>query len=605
MQTMATRGASRDHLLVKSITPVGGQAIEVGTITALVGPNNAGKSESLRDLLRLAANVELAGERPGSGEEVETKLIHDLHFIPKLTIDRMARGLTSLTEAGGEGLVLQGVGPDLKSPHRHSVASEIKNILYRPVLTARSVRMTSLGELMPMRVAYLSPDSHKELLAPTMACSPTKAPENLLQTLLYAPPPIHEALDAAFTLAFPGLHVRLDATERIHLCLRVGSEFPELSDDPIEAVRQYAGLRRADQEGDGCRSYLAVILGMLLGQGRIILLDQPDAYLHPEQARCLGRWISQNAARLGCQVFVSTHGSALLNGLLEGETDMIILRLQRTATAISAHAVPADVSNALAHSPLLAYQNTIECLLRDGVIVVPETEDRVIYETVAKRILEAPNLSFVHTHGSRNLGVVTSILRRAGIPTCVVTQLDALRTEAGFCELVQAATGQDPPSPWLATRERLARHVEGMFNQRELSAGAHEVESFLEEFKTGNRKNGLGTQPTPLAVDSNSKWARLQRKHLSSLPHEVRVWVEELLDDLKQKGIFVSPKGGFQGWIPVDVAGNDKEIWLAKAVQSLHRGECPADLRAFVSDIVAHARALTLPTRAARARPRA
>jgi hypothetical protein len=602
MPIKATR-ATGDHLLVKSITPDGGDAIEVGTITAFVGHNNAGKTEALRDLLRLAANVEISGEQPASGEEADTRLIHDLQFVPKLSIDRMSRGLKSLTDGKGEGLLLQGMGPDMKSPHRHSVAADIKNVLYRPILTARSVRMTSLGELMPMRVAFISPDQYGELLAPTMANSPTRPPENLLQALLDAPQEIHDELDTAFGQAFPGLHVRLDATERVNLCLRLGSEIPEPSNDPIEAVQQYAALRRADQEGDGCRGYLTVLLAMLLGQGRIILLDQPEAYLHPDQARRLGRWIAENAVRLGCQVFVSTHNSALLAGLLDGETDVLIVRLKRNGTAISARAVPSDTSEVFAKSPLFAYQNTMDCLLREGVVLVPSTEDRVVYETVARQILKAHNLTFVHTHGSPNLSSFLKVMHRAGVPACVVAQLDALRSEEGFCDLIRSATGQDPPAPWLATRERLARYVEGMFDTRDLSGGAHEVENLLEQFKAGNLQEDTleGTAAGGIPAD---KWSQLQREHLSGLPQEVRVWVEELLEELKGKGIFLSPKGGYQGWIPPSAKGVHPELRFNAALNSLCRGECPADLRAFVTEIVGHVTAFMHSAPATRARLR-
>ncbi len=47
-----------DQSIIKSLTPRGGKAVEVGAITAFVGPNNCGKTETLRDILRLAANFD-------------------------------------------------------------------------------------------------------------------------------------------------------------------------------------------------------------------------------------------------------------------------------------------------------------------------------------------------------------------------------------------------------------------------------------------------------------------------------------------------------------------------------------------------------------------
>jgi hypothetical protein len=174
------------------------------------------------------------------------------------------------------------------------------------------------------------------------------------------------------------------------------------------------------------------------------------------------------------------------------------------------------------------------------------------------------------------------------------------QTESGFVDLITAVSGQEPAKPWLATRERLAKHVEGMFDERELSSSAHEVESFLEQFKKGETS---GATASISQGDARQKWERLQRDELSSVPRELRVWVEEMLEELKQLGLFVSPKGGFAGWLPSDPPTADREVAFAKSLQQLHRGECPPDLKAFVTDVLAHVQARALPSRAARTRP--
>jgi hypothetical protein len=382
----------------------------------------------------------------------------------------------------------------------------------------------------------------------------------------------------------------------------VAPEFPPAGADPIAAAQQFARLPRADQEGAGQQNYLSVVLTMLVCQGRVLLLDQPETGLHPTQARQLGSWIAQNAARLGCQVFLATHSEALLGGLFEQNADVTILRLTRSGDSTTFTPIPPEIGNALVRSPVLAMQQAVDCLYCDGVIVVPQAEDCVVYETVARRFVGARGLRFLNAFGQRNLASLANLVRKAGIPVCVVADLESLQTEAGFAELVKAVTGDPPPPPWLATRERLAKHVEGLFDARELSAATHEVESFLDQMRKGGPGDTATPSPPPRAA-ARDKWLRLQREQLGSVPQELRVWVEELLDDLKHKGLFLSPKGGFQAWLPSDAPPGDREVAFAKAVQALHRGECPADLRAFVTEFVTFLRVLTQPRRPGRLRP--
>lgn len=599
-QPKPTRTAADDHLLIRSITPDGDAPIEVSGVTVLVGPNNAGKSATLRDLVRLAGNFSLERHEALPAEEPATTVLRDVTFVGKLTLDRLTRGLVSYTEDSVEGTTIQGIGPDLQTPYRCTLGAEIKSVLYRPVITARSVRMTQLGQVMPLRVAYLPFHRCEEVLRPSVASSPAQAPENLLQAFRYADRGIAAELDAAFSAAFPGQHVLLDATEQVNLSLRIAAEIPEVGDDPVAAVRRFGQLRRADEGGAGQQGWLAVALTLLLCQGRVVLLDQPETGLHPQQAELLGQWLASHAPRLGCQVFLATHSPALLRGILQTAADATILRLSRNRDATSFQTVPADVASALGRFPMLAAQHALDGLFSDGVVLVPSAEDRVVYGAVAERAAGAGNVRFVQAYGDRNLAALTRIFRKAALPTCVVADLECLQSETGFSELVKAVTGNPAPPPWLATRERLAKHVEGMQDIDQLAATAQEVESFLDQLKKGNVVEPAIRPGGSPRGDGRERWARLHREQLSNVPTELRVWVEELLDDLKHHGIFVSPKAGFSGWMSPETPITDRELAFAKAVQALHRGECPADLRAFVTEIVTYLRLLVAPTRPAR-----
>jgi hypothetical protein len=188
---------------------------------------------------------------------------------------------------------------------------------------------------------------------------------------------------------------------------------------------------------------------------------------------------------------------------------------------------------------------------------------------------------------------VAMVMRRAQLPTCVITELGVFQVENSFVELVKALSNNPPPQPWLATRERLVSHLQGSFDESELTSNANEVERMLDEMKTG-KTAAAEARAAPMSKNLAANWDRLRRERLGILPTELRVWVEELLENMKRIGLLVSPKGSVRGWMEFGAPDDDVEIWFNRAVQTLDRGECPAELRAFVAEAIAFVKALVV-----------
>ena len=94
----------------------------------------------------------------------------------------------------------------------------------------------------------------------------------------------------------------------------------------IAAIR---ALPLLTEQGDGMKSFIGLMLGLLAGQFQIVLVDEPEAFLHPPQARLLGRKLATEVPR-GTQVFVATHSSDVLQGLLDpDDANVTVVRLTR------------------------------------------------------------------------------------------------------------------------------------------------------------------------------------------------------------------------------------------------------------------------------------
>jgi ABC-type polar amino acid transport system ATPase subunit len=86
-----------------------------------------------------------------------------------------------------------------------------------------------------------------------------------------------------------------------------------LSSEYRDALHQ---LPLVQNQGDGIRSFLGVLLHTLVVDRDIILIDEPEAFLHPPQANLLGRILATEVPNPR-QLIVSTHSADFLRGALD------------------------------------------------------------------------------------------------------------------------------------------------------------------------------------------------------------------------------------------------------------------------------------------------
>jgi energy-coupling factor transporter ATP-binding protein EcfA2 len=87
------------------------------------------------------------------------------------------------------------------------------------------------------------------------------------------------------------------------------------------------------EQGDGMRSFASVVLEMLASEApSILLLDEPEAFLHPPQARLIGEFLAKER-RSDAQMFIATHSPEVLLGLLNVAPQQLrIIRIQRSGS---------------------------------------------------------------------------------------------------------------------------------------------------------------------------------------------------------------------------------------------------------------------------------
>ncbi|WP_157650643.1 ATP-dependent nuclease [Burkholderia ubonensis] len=339
------------------------------------------------------------------------------------------------------------------------------------------------------------------------------------------------------------------------------------------------------EQGDGFRSFAGVALSLLAFPNRLLLLDEPEAFLHPAQAYALGTWIARHASQRQPQTIIATHNSNFLWGIVSASPEATIIRLNRTVHGTKYDVVPPAATQGLVKSPMLSSQPILDAMFRRCAVLCEGDPDRAIYQTVAEKISEVHSSGealFVHTNGKGGMSAPLEHLRQAGTPVAAIVDFDVLNQASELERLLVAITGKPMNLALEVERAFIAGIVEQGNDGTRIAQLASEVQALLasppSELRQFRRRlNAL--------ADAASKWDAVKKKGTEFFDSATRPRVQQFLAKLDALGLFLVPCGELESWIPS--AGAKKgRTWNARALQLLHDQQCPNDLVDFVKKVL-------------------
>lgn len=562
-------------LSIATIKPRTGSNFPLGKLTVLVGPNNSGKSQTLRDIRQFVTSGEPGRMR--SLESIEVKfptLAEALQYI-RLVPDPINVGHVKLG----------GVKEDLRQRDEITVTED-----WPPRLFAESdrddYRKQLLLQLGRFWLAHLDARGRFELTAQTEAYDVRReAPNNALQKFYELRELIQPRLRAAFQQAF-GSDIALDWAAMRMWNLRVGEAFGSLPEENKALFSLLENSESLSSQGDGYNSFAGVMLALLTFPERLLLLDEPEAFLHPAQARILGRQLAENAALRAGQVVVATHNADFLWGILSSGADVNVVRLNRSDSGVAYHPIAPATMADLARSPLLSSQPVLDALFHKGVVVCEGDSDRAIYQAVGHGMADTKigtEVLFLHTNGKGAAKHPLQLLRMAGTPVCAIVDLDIISSAEPLTAMVVSVSGSEPPIEVLQLQRMLAAAVEEAAEGELIEALIQHV----EEWKALSHESARAARRALIDTSQKalSKWEVIKERGVDYFAEPERVNALEFLLRLEDLNIFAVPCGELERWFDLDLA-KGKE-WNRAALERLHRGECPKRLSAFISRVIA------------------
>jgi energy-coupling factor transporter ATP-binding protein EcfA2 len=200
-----------------------------------------------------------------------------------------------------------------------------------------------------------------------------------------------------------------------------------------------------DQQGDGMRSYAGILFEAVVAELDITLIDEPEAFLHPPQMRRLGETLSSEVKG---QLIVSTHSSDILRGFLEGTRGNVrILRINREEGKNFVSEASSETIKELWEKPDLRYSNALEGIFHEQTIICEDDSDCRLINSVADHLSSSQgeqwkDTAYVPTGGKHAIPRVAEALHKIGVPVKAVFDIDFL-SERSLVESTVKALGGD------------------------------------------------------------------------------------------------------------------------------------------------------------------
>jgi energy-coupling factor transporter ATP-binding protein EcfA2 len=542
--------------------------VEEASVLLIIGPNSSGKSAGLRDLQAL-----LQGS---SGPHL---------VVQHATIHRE-----------GTPLDLEAWFAD-NYPKR--VFGGFPHYVTRPGASVRADEVLnhwSHGDYMTGIWQFLSTSldtaGRTTIANYTQAIDIWNNPPSAYVHLLQTEPELHKAVNQEMYAAF-GQELVIDWSATPHVGFRVGKEPARTAEDDrvseayAQALKQ---MPRLDDDGDGIKSFAGCLLATYCGSQPVLMIDEPEAFLHPPQARRLAAALARAAKDKNRQVVVATHSADIVQGALNADGRVAVCRLTREEDLNHAAVLDAAQLTSLWSKPLLRSAAAIDGLFHVGVVVCEADADVRLYETALRRAegkgkVTTADLFFTQGGGKGELATLAQAYASLKTRTAVVADIDLLRNPVEHHKVLSALGSS------LDTGDPRYKAVMAALGDappiRSVEDAVTEIRDTVEEISREGEATRKHKERISRALQESSKFSEAKRYGVEKLRGEPLSFARQLLEEWRQHGLFVLPVGELESWWPEGPANNKGE-WIVRAIELLAEIDSLPKLEDFVCDVAGY-----------------
>lgn len=502
--------------------------METTPITVFVGPNNSGKSKVLIEIQNFCQN---------GNPSTTNVILNDIDFKPIADPESEINNNT-LTPRSNE-LVTPGNILFGKAGHRIQIA---RQHLLDTLSNIPAHKNHYCSYYVNFNTIRIDGGSRIQLINEQDAGDLQSHSQNSFQVLFRDNTKRNEVRRIIFD-AFKKYFV-IDPTKLGKLRIRLSDIEPEndIQERGIheDAVQFHNRALDINFTSDGVKAFTGIITTIIAGDPKVILVDEPEAFLHPSLAFNLGKEVSISVNGTAKNLFVSTHSANFLMGCIQSGTPLNIIRLTYSNNVPTARILPSDKILQIMRHPLLRSTGVLNGLFYEYVIVTEGDADRAFYQEINERLLAfsptrgIPNCLFLNAQNKQTIHEIIKPLREMGIPCAAIVDVDVIKD--GGTTWTNLLKGGFMPDVTINSTSVSRGNIKSKFDAKGVN------------FKTQGGVNVLDPQD--------------------------REACNNLFDQLDEYGIFAVRKGELESWLKfLGTTSTHSPDWLIEIFQKL--GEDP------------------------------
>jgi hypothetical protein len=498
-------------------------------ITIFVGPNNSGKSLALREVEQAFTVHPFP-----SG----LNILRD-YEIKWPTLEEVNKSVEKFELLQPEGMAIDNVLVGRISPNGGREAHHVNKSSLLSIAGQKNDKNWMATQFLRWGVIRLDGRSRFNLTNDQNAGDLLSVPQNILAHLFQddaARKKVRTLVKDAL-----GLYFVVDPTDLGKFRIRLSRTEPLADEQSLnEPARKFHKLATHIKDtSDGVQAFTGIVTAVMSGEFHTVLVDEPEAFLHPPLARKLGRHLGNLAIERGGALLASTHSPDFLMGCIQATKDVRVVRLEYRNGKSRGRMVDPSQLEKLFKNPLMRSANAISGLFYDGVVVTESDNDRAFYAEIYHRLLtdsgDLPSVLFVNAQNKQTIKDIIGPLRKFGVPAAAISDVDIIKD------------GGKTWTDWL---------------------DAAQVPTALH--------NGYQAQRAAIKICFEASGKEMKTDGgVSILAGSDKLAAEQLLDVLAEYGVFVVRRGELENWLSSLGVPGKKTNWTVAMLERL--GSDPSD----------------------------
>lgn len=364
-------------------------------------------------------------------------------------------------------------------------------------------------------------------------------------------------------------------------------------DEIIHSERRevYSKLEKLEdlhEQGDGIRSAVAILASLIVNENSLYLIDEPETFLHPPQARQLGRDIVDLSKNKQC--FISTHNIDFIRGVLETDPNRVkIIKIDRNGNDNEYNLLDNESICSISKDKNLKYSNILNSLFYDRAVLCEDESDCKFYSA----ILESLDLKiyqktlFCVVGGKDQFKKIVPLLISLHVKYYIIADLDLINDSSKLSDLINSIS----PDSYEEIKQTHTSFLNMFQNDvtsqvKNQESIRKEIAQIFDEKKSDDYMTSETANKIKKLLKKTNSFHLLKESCAHMIPNgNCRVEYETLCDFLARNNIYLVENGEIEKFIPT-VSGHGPK-WVNSVFETYPdlNDIVYKDVREFISSV--------------------